>query len=279
MERSVEWLTSLVVDQYDYDNTFFNIIERELYLKGIVHPPHQDALVNLINQTADTLHHSHLNDAIITFAGGPKYQKLAEANPKLLYNCVVWLYALEQTTLAMEADEVVCAALTDKWTQKETAPPFLGYKSASKYMKLFKNDYNLDSIAMNMNLVETTLTNLFTANFSNVYDGCYLLQNTTDPSPNWVNTYWILNLAFACKHTLNMGVICALLFPSLVQSTGKVWLNRRLLSLKMADALSVDIHEVSDANYWDLDEVEDHLQRHLKLTSRKLMKTTNLVSL
>jgi hypothetical protein len=279
MDNAVKWLTSLVVDQYDYDNTFFHMVERELFLKGIIHPPSSEALVNLISQTADTLRNSHLNDTIITFAGGEKYRKLAEANPKLLYNCVVWLYILEQTILAIETDIVVQNALADKWIQKETNPPFLGYKSASKYMKLFKNDYNIESLAMNMNLMETTLTNLFSMNFSNVYDGCYLLQSTSDPSPNWVNTYWVLNLAFACKHSLNLGIICGLLFPSLIESTGKVWLQRRLLSLKMIDALSVDIHEISDANYWDLDDIEEHLQRQLKLTSRKLMKTTNLVSL
>lgn len=279
MEQSVKMLTSLVVEQYDHDNTFFNLIERELSLNGIVHAPQQDALVNIINQVAETLHHSHLNDAIITFVGSAKYYKLAQANPKLVYNCVVWLYTLEQTTLAMEADESLQTVLTNEWIQKDTAPLFLGYKSASKYMKLFKNDYNIDSIAINMNLMETALTNLLAGNLSNVYDGCYLLQNVTNPSAKWINTYWMLNLAFACEHTLNLGVICALLFPSLVQSTGNVWINRRLLSIKMVDAVSIDIHEVSDANYWDLHEVEAHLQCHLKLTSRKMMKTTNLVSL
>lgn len=279
MENAVKWLSSLVVDHYDYDNEFFHVIEKELFLHEVVKPPKREDLVNIIAQCADNLKQSHLNDAIITFSKGTKYQKLSEANPRLVYNCVVWLYVLEQTTRALEADEVVEEVLTDKWNQKETTASFLGYKSASKYMKLFKNDYNIESLTMNMNLMETTLTNLFSANFSNVYDGCYLLQSTVDPSSNWVNTYWVLNLAFACKHTLSLGVICAMLFPSLVQSIGKVWVQRRLLSLKMLDALNIDIHEASDANYWDLEEVEVHLQKHLKLTSRKLMKTTNLISL
>ncbi len=279
MDEAIKWLTSNVIDHYDCENTFFHMVECELFLKGIIHPPTSDALVNLIVQTNDKLRNSHLNDAIITFADCGKYQKLANANPRLLYNCVVWLYVLEQTIMVIESDNVVHSALTDKWVQKETTSSFLGYKSASKYMKLFKNDYNVESIAMNMNLMETTLTNLFSMNFGNVYDGCYLLRSTSDPSLNWVNTYWVLNLAFACKHSLNLGIICGLLFPSLIQSTGKVWLQRRILSLKMIDALSIDIHEVSDANYWDLHELESHLQRHLKLTSRRLMKTTNLVSL
>lgn len=279
MEETEEWIISVITEYHDNENAFFHTISRELFLEDIVKPPDLEEIVNVVVQTIDALRHSHLNDAIITFTSGEKYRTLGEANPVLLYNSVVWMYILEHATLVIEADPEMKAVLADKWIQKKAHKPFLGYKSALKYMKLFKNDYNIESMALNMSLIETNLTNLFSANFSNAYDGCYLLQNTGDPSPNWIHTYWILNLAFACKHTHHMGVICGLLFPSLIRSTGNVWLNRRLLTLKMVNTLSIDINEISNANYWDFHEIEAHLQRHLKLTSRKLMKTSNVVTL
>ena len=279
MDINVEWLLSLLTHHYDESNTFFHIIEQELFLTDLVFPPSYQDLENIIRQTAGILQNSHLNDAIITFQQGSKYETLAKANSLLIYNCIVWLYVVEKTILLISSDKLLQSALTDKWVQKEASSSFMGYKTASKYMKLFKNDYNVDSIAMNMNLMETTLTNLVNANFSSVYNGLRLMQKTTDPTQNWIDTYWILSLAFACKHTLNLGVICALLIPSLIQSRGNEWLERRLLLLKMVDALSIDIHDVSNANYWDLDEVEAHLQRHLKLTSRKMFNSKNSVSI
>ena len=279
MEETQTKILTIINEYHDNENMFFRQVERELFLKDIIMPPTQAHLIDLVHRFSNILVHSHLYDAIITFAHGEKFHTLGEANPRLIYNCVVWIYTLDSVIPALENDDSVQEVLTDKWNQKDTTKHFLGYKSASKYFKLFKNDYDLESIAMNMNLMELTVTNLFSANMSNVYDGCFLLHDTKNPSSHWINTYWLLNLAFACKQTFNLGVVCTLLFPALVESSGKQWVQRRLLSLKMLDALNLDIHEESDANYWDLSEVEAHLQTHLKMTSRKLMKTNNFVSL
>jgi hypothetical protein len=280
MDELHKYLIHVVDVHHEAYCDIFNSFSTELFLEGIIAPPRQVDLIEILSRTKDTLENSQLYDTIITFEPNPKLMQLANANKNLVYNCIVWLYVLDSLVIVLEHDDHLKDLLVDKWNRKTMVKtPSLGHLSASKYFKLFKNDYDLCSLTIQMNLIEMTMCNFMKASLNNVYDGCYLLKNSMSASPQWIHTYWMLSLAFACNETHDLSIVCALLFPALVETSGKDWMERRLLSIKMVDALTFDLHEMSNSNYWDLDDVGAHLQTHLKLTSLKLMKSTNLVSL